>query len=76
MIPMENKNMIHSMQRLLPKYLPHDLEIVTVNGGDSISQYHTPLPVAKFTGKQEKNSVQLFYRHTTHTPPAETYICV
>jgi len=34
--------------------LPHDLEIVTVNGGESTSQYHTPLTVAKFTGKRKK----------------------
>jgi len=46
--------MIHFKQRLLPKCLPHDLEIVTVNGGKSISQYHTPLAVAKFTGKWKK----------------------
>jgi hypothetical protein len=34
--------------------LPHDLEIVTVTGGESRSQYHTPLDVGKFTGKQKK----------------------
>jgi hypothetical protein len=34
--------------------LPHDLEIVTVNGGENTSQYHTPLAIAKFTGKQKK----------------------
>jgi hypothetical protein len=54
MIPTENKNSIHFKQRLLPNCLPHDLEIVTVNGGESTSQYHTPLTVAKFTGKQKK----------------------
>jgi hypothetical protein len=46
--------MIHFKQRLLPNCLPHDLEIVTVNGGDSTSQYDTLLAVAKFTGKQKK----------------------
>jgi len=56
MIPTENKNTIHFKQRLLPNCMPHDLEIVTVNGGDSRSQYHTPLVVAKFTGKREKLS--------------------
>jgi hypothetical protein len=34
--------------------LPHDLEIATVNGGESRSQYHTPLAVAKFRGKRKK----------------------
>jgi hypothetical protein len=56
MIPMENKNMIHFKQRVLMNCLPHDLEIVTVNGGESRSQYHTPLSVAKFTGKRKKLS--------------------
>ena len=32
MIPTENKNTIHFEQRLLPKCLPHDLEIVTFTG--------------------------------------------
>jgi hypothetical protein len=54
MIPAENKNTIHFKQRLLPNYLPHDLEIVTVNGGEDTSHYHTELAVAKFTGKREK----------------------
>jgi len=54
MIPTENKNTTHFKQRLLPNCLPHDLEIVTVNGVESISQYHTPLTVAKFTGKRKK----------------------
>jgi len=54
MIPTENKNTIHFKQRLLPNCLPHDLEIVTVNGGESTSKYHTPLAVAQFTGKQKK----------------------
>jgi len=54
MIPTENKNTIHFKQRLLPNCLPHDLEIVTVNGGESKSQYHTPLAAAKFTGKRKK----------------------
>ena len=55
MIPAENKNTIHFKQRLLPNYLPHDFEIVTVNGGEGTSQYHTELAVAKFTGKRKKN---------------------
>jgi len=54
MIPMENKNTIHFKQRLLPNCLLHDLEIVTVNGGESTSQYHIPLAVAKFAEKWEK----------------------
>jgi len=54
MILAENKNMIHFKQRLLPNCLPHNLEIVTVNGGESTSQYHTLLAVAKFTGKWKK----------------------
>jgi hypothetical protein len=54
MIATENKNTIHFQQRLLPNCLPHDLEIVTVNGGDSTSQYQIPLAVAKFTGKRKK----------------------
>jgi len=54
MIPTENKNTIHFKQRLLPNCLLHNLEIVTLNGGESTSQYHTPLAVAKFTGKWKK----------------------
>jgi len=54
MIPTENKNTIHFKKRLLPNSLPHDLEIVTVNGGKSPSQYHTPLAVSKVTGKKKK----------------------
>ena len=54
MIPTENKNTIHFKQRLLPNCLLHDLEIVTVNGGESTSQYHTLLTVAKFTGRRRK----------------------
>jgi hypothetical protein len=54
MILMENKKTIYFKQRLLPNYSPHGLEIVTVNGGDSTSQYHTLLAVAKFTGKRKK----------------------
>jgi len=54
MIPTVNKNMIHFKQRLLPNCLPHDLKLVTVNGGESTNQYHTPLTVTKFTGKREK----------------------
>jgi hypothetical protein len=53
MILTENENTVHFKQRLLPDCLPHDLEIVTVNEGESTSQYHTPLVVAKFTGKQK-----------------------
>jgi len=59
-IPTENKNTIHFKQRLLPNCLPHDLEIVTVNGGDSTSQYHTPPAAAKFTGKWKKNKSGYF----------------
>ena len=50
--------------------LPHDLEIVTVNGGESTSQYHTPLTLAKFTGKWKKIKSGYFIAtpHThTHT---------
>jgi len=54
MIPTENKNTIHFKQRLLPNCLPHDLKIVTVNGGQSTSQYHTQLAFAKCTGKRKK----------------------
>jgi len=54
MIPMENKNTIHFKQRQMPNCLPHNLEIITVNGGESTSQNHTLLAVAKFTGKQKK----------------------
>jgi hypothetical protein len=53
MIQAENKNTIHCKQRLLPNYLLHDLEIVTVNGGEGTSHYHTELAVAKFTGKRK-----------------------
>jgi hypothetical protein len=54
MIPTENKNTIHIKQRLLLNCLPHDLKIVTVNGRDSISQYHAQLAVAKFTENRKK----------------------
>jgi len=54
MIPMENKNTIHFKQRLLPNCLLHNLETETMNGGESISQYHTLLTLPKFTGKWEK----------------------
>ena len=60
MILAENKNTIHFKQRLLPNNLPHDLEIVTVNGGESTSQYYTELAVAKFTGKRKKNPSSYF----------------
>jgi len=53
MIPTENKNTIHVKQRPLPNYLPRDLEIVTVYEGESKSQYHTSLAVAKFTVKRK-----------------------
>jgi len=54
MILKENKNTIHFKKKLLPNCIPHDLEIVTVKGGESTSQYHTPLTVAKFTVKLKK----------------------
>jgi len=54
MIPTVNKNTIHFKQKLLPNGLPHDLQIVTVNEGESTSQYHTPLAVTKFTEKLKK----------------------
>jgi len=60
MIPTQNKNTIRFKQRVLPYCLLHDLEIVTVNGGESTSQYHTPLPVAKFTGKPKKIKYSYF----------------
>ena len=46
--------MIHFKERLLPNCLPHNLEIVIVNGGENTSLYHSPLTVAKFTGKLNK----------------------
>jgi hypothetical protein len=54
MVPKENKNTIHFKQRLLPNCLPHELEIVTVNGGESTNQYRKELAVVKFTGKRKK----------------------
>jgi len=54
MILPENKNTTHFKQRLLPTCLPHDLEIVTVNGGETTIQYHAPFAVAKFAGKRKK----------------------
>jgi len=60
MILTENKNTIHFKQRLPPNCLPHDLDIVTVNGRDSTSQYHTLFTVAKFTGKQKKIKSRYF----------------
>jgi hypothetical protein len=54
MIPMENKNTIQFKQTLLPYFWLHDFEILTVNGGESTSQYHTLLVVANFTGKRKK----------------------
>jgi hypothetical protein len=56
MIPTEKKNTIHFKQTLLPYCLPHDIEILTVNEGESTSQYHTLFAVAKFTGKRKKFS--------------------
>jgi len=46
--------MIHFKERLLPNCALHNLQIVTVNGGESTSQYHTLLADAKFTGKRKK----------------------
>jgi hypothetical protein len=60
MIPAEYKNMVHFKQTLLLNCLPQDLEIVNVNGGESTSQYCTPLAVAKFTGKHEKIKSRYF----------------
>jgi hypothetical protein len=54
MILTENKNPVHFKQRLLPNCLLQDLEIVTVNGGESV-----PLAVAKFKGKLKKSPVIL-----------------
>jgi hypothetical protein len=54
MIPTENKKTIHFKQRLLLNCLPHDLESVAVNAGDSTNQYHTQLAIAKFTVNQKK----------------------
>jgi hypothetical protein len=59
--------MIHFRQKLLLNSVLHDLEIVTMNGGENISQYHTLLTVAKFTGKWKKNSIQLLYSHTAYS---------
>jgi hypothetical protein len=56
MIPTENKNTIHFKHRLLPKCFLHDLEIVTMNGGERTSQYHTPLAVVDFKKKWKKLS--------------------
>jgi len=69
-IPMENKNMIHSKQRLLPNCLLHDLEIVTVNGADNTSQYHTLLAVANFTWKWKKMKSSYFIA----TPRASVFL--
>jgi hypothetical protein len=67
MILMEDKNVIHFKQRLLLSCLPHKLEIVTVNGGESTSQYHTPLTVAKLAGKWKKIKSGYFIA-TPHIP--------
>jgi len=66
--------MIHFKQRLLPNCLLHDLEIVTTNGGESTSQYHTPLAVAKFTGKRKQTKSGYFIA-TPHTQ-THTYIYI
>jgi len=66
MIPTENKNTIHFKKRLLPNCLLHDLEIVTMNGGESTGQYHTLLAVAKFTGKR-KNIKSSYFITTPRT---------
>jgi pyruvate-formate lyase-activating enzyme len=58
MIAKENENTIHFKQRQKPNW-SHNLEIVTMNGGESTSQYHMPLAVAKFTGKWQKIPVIL-----------------
>jgi hypothetical protein len=55
MIPTENKKMIHFKQRLLLNQLPHDLEIVTGNGGESTSQYRPLLP--SLQGSRKKLSL-------------------
>jgi len=62
----EIKNTIHFMQRLLPNCLLHDLEILTVNGGENTSQYHTLLAVAKFIGKRKKVKSSYFIA-TSHS---------
>ena len=72
MILKENKNMIHFKQRLLPICLLHDLEIVAMNGGESASQFHTPLAVATFTGKQKKIKFSYFIA----TPRVCVCVCV
>jgi hypothetical protein len=66
MIRAENKNTIHFKQRLLLNCLLHGLEIVTVNGGDSTSQYHTQLAVAKFTENRKKFNPVILYPHHVH----------
>jgi len=53
MIPTEIKNTILFKQRLLPNYLPHDLEIVTAR-------------CCQFYMEAEKNS-GLFYSQTTYS---------
>jgi hypothetical protein len=54
MIPRENKKTFHFKQRLLPNCFLHDLEMVTVNGGESTSQYHTSLALASLQGSGRK----------------------
>jgi hypothetical protein len=77
----ENKNTIHFQQRLLLNCLLHDLEIVTMNGGESTNQYHTPLTVAKFTGMQKKfksnyfiATPRMFVHHSSSTVLSENTI--
>jgi hypothetical protein len=67
--------MIHFKQRLLPN-LPHDLEIVTVNEGESTNQYHTPLAVAKFTGKRKKIKSGYFIATPRIRACAVSWYCV
>ena len=53
MIPTENKNKVHFKQRLLPNCRT-TLKFYPWMKGESTSQCHTPLAVAKFTGKRRK----------------------
>jgi hypothetical protein len=78
MILTENKNRIHFKQRLLPNCLPHELEIVTVKGGESTNQYHKELAVVKFTGKWKKIKSGCFIPtpRTFKSIYYASYICV
>jgi hypothetical protein len=64
MIQTEDKNTIHFKQMLPPYCWLHDLEILTVNGGESTSRYHTLLAVVEFTGKREKIKFSYFIATT------------